>query len=159
MKRILTTLAALGALLSLQGKTLPVNLVPQPREMTLDKGTFKVPGAPVSYDILLGEPSAELIRAFAGRISMLTGESSKVSAKALKKGFVFSRNPAIPAEGYDLIIDGKAVKVAVSDYKGLVNALATIAQLMPEDFFRDATAPKAEWQLPQLSIKDARRLG
>ena len=159
MKRILTTLFALAAMLGLQAKTLPVNIIPQPREMTLEKGTFKVSGAPVSYDILLGTESTDLVRAFAARISTLTGQASKVSAKPGKKGFVFTRNAAVPAEGYNLTIDGKCAKVEISDYKGLINALATLAQLMPEDFFRETTAPKAEWLLPQLAIKDAPRFG
>ncbi len=160
MKRLLLLfIAGLTLLSGVQAKQIPVHIVPSPNRMALGSGTFKAAGENVSYDLALGTPSADVIRAFAERLSMLTGKTSKLSHKPGRNGFVFRYDGQIPAEGYNLDIDGKAAVVAVSDYKGLLNALATLAQLMPAEFFGTSPAPKAQWQLPRLSIQDAPRFG
>jgi hypothetical protein len=50
MKRILTTLLALGALIGLEAKQIPVNIVPQPNQIEIDRGSYTIAGVPVSYD-------------------------------------------------------------------------------------------------------------
>ena len=159
MKRLALLFLSLAAAVGLQAKSAPVNLIPQPKEVTYGTGVFKAAGAPVSFDYTLDKASSDLVRAFADRLSLLSGKPSKVTAKAGKKGFVFTKDGPLPAEGYNLVIDGKAVKVTAADYKGLVNAFATLAQLLPEDFFREAPAPKTDWVLPQITVKDAPRFG
>ena len=160
MKKILAALILLAAATAAHAaKTVPVNIIPRPNDITLGSGTFKVPGAPVSYDFALSINSVHLIKDFADRLGTLTGKPCKISGKVGKKGFIFTRDNLIPAEGYNLDITGNAVTVAVSDYKGLVNALQTIAQLLPLEYFGSEPAPKADWLLPQLSIKDAPRFG
>ena len=158
MKKVLATLVLVClATAAFAAKQLPVNIIPRPNEMTISSGTFKVSGAPVSYDRALSQESVNTICSFAVRLSTLTGKDSKISGKPLKKGFVFTRDNLIPQEGYRLEIDGKAVKVAVSDYKGLMNALQTLAQLFPTEYFLGKPAPRAQWLLPQLTINDAPR--
>ena len=157
MKRILTTLLALGALIGLEAKQIPVNIVPQPNQIEIDRGSYKIAGVPVSYDRAMDRRSVDLVRHFTHRLETLTGKEMKISAKPGKKGFVFSRDNLIPAEGYRLDIDGKAVKIAAPDYKGFLNALQTLAQLMPLEYFKGLPAPRADWQLPQVSIQDAPR--
>ena len=157
MKRIIILLLAIGACIGLDARQYPIHLIPQPESLETGKGTFKAAGAAVSYDRTLDTSSVNLIQNFAAKLTRLTGKVSVPNPKPGKKGFVFTRDYQIPAEGYRLSIENKVVRISASDFKGFLNAVETIAQLMPVAWFKNVPAPGEDWQLPQLKIEDKPR--
>lgn len=141
-------------------------IIPYPQDVQINKGSFNVKGAQLTCDSSFDDEEFHQLQAFADNLSSCCGRRSTV-AKTIKlkdtvqngkvKGFIFLHDVAVPAEGYSLVIKSSAVIVATSDYKGLINALQTIRQLLPVSIYTATEDTGSRWALPCCTVKDAPR--
>ena len=161
MKRILliATLAALASCAAEVRQRNVLDVVPYPNEVIAGEGVFDAKGAVVTYDSTLDDASANVIRAFAQKLSAVSGVQSVAEEGDAQEGFVFVYNEAIPAEAYTLNVTPEAVRVEASALRGFNYAIQTIKQLLPVEIFGNATASSVQWTMPCLTINDAPRFG
>ena len=168
MNRIRTKLAILLALIPLAGfaKDPVIRIVPQPESIELQKGTFKAIGASVNCDASFDVRTRSAVQDFAARMSLVTGKVSSFavpigivsSAEAgAIKGFVFIRDGRVADEGYSIEIGKKAVTVRASGFNGVLYAIETIKQMLPEAVYGKAVNVSADWYLPCAVITDKPR--
>ena len=165
MKKILLLIALLAPMAAL-AKTPVLQITPQPREVTLGKGSFNVRGAGFNYDSSLEERTVKAIGTLADDISAATGKVSsvaiatgvKASADAAKiKGVFFLKDGSLPEEDYRIEIAHKGVKVTASSHNGFFYAVQTLRQMLPTGVYKGKAGGK--WKLPCGVISDGPRFG
>ena len=143
-----------------------ISIIPQPERIELQKGTFKANGASINCDAAFDARSRTAVQDFAARMSIVTGKVSSfavpigiaASAEAGSiKGFVFIRDTRMGDEEYRIEIGKKATKVYASEYNGVLYAITTLKQMLPEAIFSTALAEDADWHLPCAVISDKPR--
>ena len=143
-----------------------LNIIPQPESIELQKGTFKAIGASINCDASFDARSRTAVQDFAARMSIVTGKVSSfavpigivASAEAGSiKGFVFIRDTRLGDEEYRIEIGKKATKVYASAYNGVLYAITTLKQMLPEAIFGTALVEDADWNLPCAVISDKPR--
>ena len=143
-----------------------ISIVPQPERIELQKGTFKAIGASVNCDAAFDARSRTAVQDFAARMSLVSGKvisfavpiGIAASAEAGSiKGFVFIRDTRLGDEEYRIEIGKKATKVYAAAYNGLLYAITTLKQMLPEAIFSTAPATGADWHLPCAVISDKPR--
>ncbi len=152
--------------LSLSAKDPVIRIVPQPERIELQKGTFKAVGAAINCDASFDSRSRAAVQDFAARLSLASGKVSSFAvpvgivsaAESGKiKGFVFIREASLGDEEYRIEIGQKAAKVYASAYNGVLYALATLKQMLPEAIYGTVLADDADWYLPCAVISDRPR--
>lgn len=168
MDRIRTTLTILFFLLPLAvfAKEPVIRIVPQPASIELQGGTFKAIGASVNCDAAFDEASRTVAQDFAARMSLVTGKVSSfavpfgisASAEAGKlKGFVFIRDTRLADEEYRIEIGRKSTVVRAAGFHGVLYAVETIKQMLPEAIYGKSVGVSADWRLPCAMISDRPR--
>ncbi len=159
MKRIILTLAVVAVASCAQEvvKNDVLNVVPYPNDVQFGEGVFNAKGAAVTLDEVIEEPAADVIKAFAEKLSAVTTVESAVSIGAAESGFVFVNNAAVPSEAYVIDVTPQMVKVQASDLRGFNYAVQTLKQMLPVEIFAGKPAPKASFAIPCVSINDAPR--
>ena len=159
MKRIILTLAVVAVASCAQEvvKNDVLNVVPYPNDVQFGEGVFNAKGAAVTLDEVIEEPAADVIKAFAEKLSAVTTVESAVSTGAAESGFVFVNNAAVPSEAYVIDVTPQMVKVQASDLRGFNYAVQTLKQMLPVEIFAGQPAPKASFAIPCVSINDAPR--
>ena len=145
----------------------PVNIIPYPQSVTMQKGSFNARGAQFNCDPALDAATQKAISAFAIRLSKASGRVSSFATpvglaatarKGAAKGFAFYGDPSLKSEAYTITVTKKAVVVTAADRSGFLNAIQTLKQLMPVDIYGNKTASdKVKWNMPCLTIHDAPR--
>ena len=79
-----------------------IRVVPYPNEVTVGNGSFDAQGASVTYDAVLDEATVNVIKAFAEKLSFVSGTQNAVSAGKSDEGFVFVYNASLSSEAYTL---------------------------------------------------------
>ena len=143
-----------------------IDIVPQPVRVVLQKGSFKAIGASVNCDAAFDAMSRAAVQDFAAKMSLVSGKVSSfavpigiaASAEAgAIKGFVFIRDTNMQDEEYRIEIGKKAVKVYAAAYNGVLYAITTLKQMLPEAIFGTTPAVDADWHLPCAIIADMPR--
>ena len=143
-----------------------IDIVPQPVRVVLQKGSFKAIGASVNCDAAFDAMSRAAVQDFAARMSLVSGKVSSfavpigiaASAEAgAIKGFVFIRDTNMDDEEYRIEIGKKAVKIYAAAYNGVLYAITTLKQMLPEAIFGTTPAVDADWHLPCAIIADMPR--
>ena len=143
-----------------------LDIIPQPESIELQKGTFKAIGASINCDAAFDVRSRTAVQDFAARMSVVTGKVSSfavpigivASAEAGSiKGFAFIRDTRLDDEEYRIEIGKKATKVYASAYNGVLYAITTLKQMLPEAIYGTALAEDADWHLPCAVISDKPR--
>ena len=143
-----------------------IDIVPQPVRVVLQKGSFKAIGASVNCDAAFDAMSRAAVQDFAARMSLVSGKVSSfavpigiaASAEAgAIKGFVFIRDTNMQDEEYRIEIGKKAVKIYAAAYNGVLYAITTLKQMLPEAIFGTTPAVDADWHLPCAIIADMPR--
>jgi len=141
-----------------------LQITPQPREVAVEKGTFRVKGAGFNYVSGLEDRTVKAIAQLADDISGATGRMSSIAEAAgvsaatpasELKGFYFITDKSLPAENYNLEISRKGVKVTASDHNGFFYAIQTIRQMLPVGNYTGKAGGK--WKLPRGRISDGPR--
>ncbi len=165
--RLIILSAALSLLpLASTAKDPVIHIVPQPERIELQKGTFKAAGASINCDAAFDTRSRAAVQDFAARLSIASGKVSSfavpvgiaASAEAGSiRGFVFIRDASLGDEEYRIEIGSKAAKVYASEYNGVLYAVTTLKQMLPEAVYGGALADDADWHLPCAVISDKPR--
>ena len=138
-------------------------IIPYPQEVTINKGSFNVRGASFTCEEGISQEEYNNIAMLADIIAGRTERSSSVAKtimlkesaqKGAVKGFIFYKDASIPSEGYRITVTTKSAQVVTSDYKGLVNALWTIRQMLPSNIYSENSQERARWSLPCCVIND-----
>ena len=159
MKKILL-LSALIAIAScsqpeIQETTLDV--VPHPNAVSQIEGTFNAASASVYFGKDLDERSEAAVKAFANQLFLTAKSKGSVVEGTSAKGFVFELDNALAHEEYIIVISKNKALVKASGLNGFNYAIQTIKQMLPVEIYGKVPAPKADWTLPCLEIKDAPR--
>ena len=150
MKKLLLTLAAGIVLCSCGSHDPQIAIVPYPNHLEAGRGTYRVTDRPVTCDSRTDERTQRAVVGFAARLATVTGEMPA-------SGIRFVTDESLPAEGYELNVDGEGIEVRASQFPGFLYALQSLGQLLPAAVYGTEPAPDAAWEVPCVKIADAPR--
>ena len=159
MKKLLLTLAA-GIVLCSCGLHDPqIAIVPYPNHLEAGRGTYRVTDRPVTCDSRTDERTQRAVVGFAARLATVTGGTNPVTVadEMPASGIRFVTDESLPAEGYELNVDGEGIEVRASQFPGFLYALQSLGQLLPAAVYGTEPAPDAAWEVPCVKIADAPR--
>lgn len=157
MKKIVT-LMAMAALLASCCKTVAetnVNVIPHPASVEVYEGELEVAGATFKVDEALGERALTAINGFEAQLAAASAKASGTS----KVQFVFKADQKLAHEEYSIEVCCKKVVVKASDLNGVLYAIETIKQMLPEEIYTAQAAAEEDWELPYMKIQDKPRFG
>ena len=158
MKHILlSTIALISVLSCTKPEPASINVVPYPNKVEMKAGAFNLAGADLFYGEDLDDASKNIISAFAGQLSKVTGTESGVMEGKTGKGIVFTLDTTMPCEAYKLKIKGNGIQVKASDMRGFNYAVQTIKQMLPVEIYGSGLAENKEWTVKCCVIEDAPR--
>lgn len=143
---------------SLPGADQTLDLIPYPRQLTLQEGTLAV-----SELTAIGhadEATARYAASFAEQLRLTAGISlATTDAQPSGKAIRMATDATLPHEAYRLSVGAEGVDITAADSAGFFYALQTLRQLMPRAFYGHEAAPEGtEWTLPCLDIEDEPQL-
>lgn len=100
----------------------------------------------------------EYVSEFAAQLANASGISLAVreSGDVAANGEIWlNTNAALPAEGYTLTVSDENIVIEAANKAGFFYALQTLKQLLPREFFGNATGNNPEWSIPYVSITDS----
>lgn len=132
-----------------------INVIPHPASVEIYEGGLDVSGASFKADEALGEYALKAISAFEGQ---LASASSKASGSS-KAQFIFKEVPDLAEEEYSIESCGNKVVIKAAGLNGVLYAIETIKQMLPEEIHTAQAADEQEWKLPYMKIQDKPRFG
>ena len=159
MKKLLFTLAAGIVLCSCGSHDPQIAIVPYPNHLETGRGTYRVTDRPVTCDSRTDERTQRAVVGFAARLATVTGGTNPVTVadEVPASGIRFVTDESLPAEGYELNVDGEGIEVRASQFPGFLYALQSLEQLLPAAVYGTEPAPDAAWEVPCVKIADAPR--
>ena len=159
MKKLLLTLAAGIVLCSCGSHDPQIAIVPYPNHLETGRGTYRVTDRPVTCDSRTDERTQRAVVGFAARLATVTGGTNPVTVadEVSASGIRFVTDESLPAEGYELNVDGEGIEVRASQFPGFLYALQSLEQLLPAAVYGTEPAPDAAWEVPCVKIADAPR--
>ena len=159
MKKLLLTLAAGIVLCSCGSHDPQIAIVPYPNHLETGRGTYRVTDRPVTGDSRTDERTQRAVVGFAARLATVTGGTNPVTVadEVPASGIRFVTDESLPAEGYELNVDGEGIEVRASQFPGFLYALQSLEQLLPAAVYGTEPAPDAAWEVPCVKIADAPR--
>ncbi|MFB9904355.1 beta-N-acetylhexosaminidase [Allokutzneria oryzae] len=129
------------------------HLVPQPLSAVLGAGVTRLPAElPVHLDVP-EEERAAVLRALA----LLPVTSRVVDGAAVVR--VLLRSGVTAAEGYVLDVTEAGVAITATDVSGVVYAVQTLRQLLPDAAYRQAAPANTPWIVPVIRVEDSPGFG
>ena len=159
MKKLLLTLAAGIVLCSCGSHDPQIAIVPYPNHLETGRGTYRVTDRPVTWARRTDERTQRAVVGFAARLATVTGGTNPVTVadEVPASGIRFVTDESLPAEGYELNVDGEGIEVRASQFPGFLYALQSLEQLLPAAVYGTEPAPDAAWEVPCVKIADAPR--
>lgn len=159
MKKLLLTLAAGIVFCSCGSHDPQIAIVPYPNHLETGRGTYRVTDRPVTCDSRTDERTQRAVVGFAARLATVTGGTNPVTVadEVPASGIRFVTDESLPAEGYELNVDGEGIEVRASQFPGFLYALQSLEQLLPAAVYGTELAPDAAWEVPCVKIADAPR--
>ena len=159
MKKLLLTLAAGIVLCSCGSHDPQIAIVPYPNHLETGRGTYRVTDRPVTCDSRTDERTQRAVVGFAARLATVTGGTNPVTVadEVPASGIRFVTDESLPAEGYELNVDGEGIEVRASQFPGFLYALQSLEQLLPAAVYGTEPAPDAACEVPCVKIADAPR--
>lgn len=136
-----------------------IAIVPYPNHLEAGRGTYRVTDRPVTCDSRTDERTQRAVVGFAARLATVTGGTNPVTVadEMPASGIRFVTDESLPAEGYELNVDGEGIEVRASQFPGFLYALQSLGQLLPAAVYGTEPAPDAAWEVPCVRIADAPR--
>ena len=133
--------------------------MPYPNHLETGRGTYRVTDRPVTCDSRTDERTQRAVVGFAARLATVTGGKNPVTVadEVPASGIRFVTDESLPAEGYELNVDGEGIEVRASQFPGFLYALQSLEQLLPAAVYGTEPAPDAAWEVPCVKIADAPR--
>ena len=139
-------------------KELPVNIIPQPVELSTQTGSWKLtPKADVVCNNGEALAIAELL---VKKLNQSTGydlEAKQSNKGAIKLCLNSEIDSKIGDEGYTLNSTSKGVTICANKPAGLFYGMQTFMQLLPNEI-ESVSAVEADWEVPLVSIVDYPKL-
>ena len=159
MKKLLLTLAAGIVLCSCGSHDPQIAIVPYPNHLETGRGTYRVTDRPVTCDSRTDERTQRAVVGFAARLATVTGGTNPVTVadEVPASGIRFVTDESLPAEGYELNVDGEGIEVRASQFPGFLYSLQSLEQLLPAAVYGTEPEPDAAWEVPCVKIADAPR--
>ena len=159
MKKLLLTLADGIVLCSCGSHDPQIAIVPYPNHLEAGRETYRVTDRPVTCDSRTDERTQRAVVGFAARLATVTGGTNPVTVadEMPASGIRFVTDESLPAEGYELNVDGEGIEVRASQFPGFLYALQSLGQLLPAAVYGTEPAPDAAWEVPCVKIADAPR--
>lgn len=132
-------------------------IVPCPQSVVWNPGQFNLAGATVTCDPAIGEKSIAAVTKFATRLSEATGKDSIIKITKSGRGISFENDPSLEAENYTLDVRKNGITIKAPDYNGIIYAIATLKQLMPEEIYGTDRKVNVKWEVRCCSISDGPR--
>ena len=132
-----------------------VNIIPKPTSVTMKKGSFQLKdGMAIGYSEASLKPAAQylqemLTRATGLQIKVKTGKGKIQLALTPSNG-----NEEGLDESYELVSDKTGVLVTAQNYRGIINGIATLRQLLPDEIENQTCVDGVVWSIPAVSIQD-----
>ena len=138
-----------------------VNIIPKPTKVTEREGSFALP-----KDLTIGYNHASLAPAAAYLQEILTRSTELLVRSKAGKGRIQLTLilPDETNEDYELLSDKKGVLITAHSYRGIINGIATLRQLLPVEVEQDKMMRNPEkngkgsdgrWEVPAVSIQDS----
>ena len=136
-----------------------IAIVPYPNHLEAGRGTYRVTDRPVTCDSRTDERTQRAVVGFAARLATVPGGTNPVTVadEMPASGIRFVTDESLPAEGYELNVDGEGIEVRASQFPGFLYALQSLGQLLPAAVYGTEPAPDAAWEVPCVKIADAPR--
>ena len=116
--------------------TAEVNIIPKPTSIVEHEGTFLLKeGQTIGYNDPALEPAAIYLQE---TLTRDTGLSFKIKAGRGKIQLSLTPSPSPVGEGsennesYELVSDKKGILITADSYRGIINGIATLRQLLPQ---------------------------
>ncbi len=149
--KLMIAATAIAAAACSQAKPEAPEIIPQPAEITVSDGSFKVAGASFTIGENIPAEAVKAIEDFRGDLETVTGR--KTGDKA---GFTFTLNENLGPEAYALKVTPAGVSVEAAAFNGFFYAIQSIKQMLPSEIY-GKTRAKAAWVLPCVDIMDSPR--
>lgn len=139
-------------------------ITPNPLSAEMLKGGMRVAGVSVKCDPSIGASGVSAISRFAADLSLACGKTCVVSTpvglaasveNGSAKGLVFLKDASMSDEQYSISIDHKIAVVTAGASEGIIHALQTLRQLLPESIRSGIPAEGDKWVLPCCIINDS----
>ena len=136
----------------------PFSVIPQPASVTLGDGWFELTGADFYVDPALGDAGVEVARGLADRLCEVSYLRSRVKVGTPRRPAVRLVSGTVTAspDSYRLTVDSTGVTVTASTRSGLLDAVQTLAQMLPASFF-DRDTRGQRYRVPYAVIEDSPR--
>ena len=145
--------------LTAQSKTIgQIQIIPQPNNITLTKGTFLLSNK-TSIQYRGGYEAKTIADKLAAMLSRSSGFQFQVSSSAKASTvivFQLDKKPKDIAESYKVSVKSHQVVISASSAQGLFYGLQTIRQLFPAAIESENTLATS-WTIPCVEIEDAPR--
>ena len=132
-----------------------VNVIPHPASVQVYDGDLDIAGAAFKADEALGERALAAINGFESQLVAATGKAAGSS----KAQFVFKADDKLACEEYTIDVCCRKVVVKASGLNGVLYAIETIKQMLPEEVYTAQAAADEDWELPYMKIQDKPRFG
>ena len=132
-----------------------VNVIPHPASVKVYEGELDIAGAAFKADKALGERALTAIEGFENQLVAATGMASGSS----KAQFVFKADDKLACEEYTVDVCCNKVVVKASGLNGVLYALETMKQMLPEEIYTAQADADEDWELPYMKIQDKPRFG
>ena len=129
-----------------------VNIIPKPTVVTEKEGEFLLKdGLTIGANDASLTPAAEYLQEMLTRATGLN-----IKAKGKKGKIQLSIvSPDENDESYELQADKKGILITAHSYRGIINGIATLRQLLPNEIESKHRVSGVEWTVPAVSIQDS----
>ena len=154
IRHLLACLAFMGCGVASAQNALPVNIIPQPVQMEQTQGVFVLPQKIViAYDSSLSEQAKylqDILAQSTARVAVLKEGKTKGDIV-----LTIDATGQMKAEGYNLSVTTKGVKIVGADVNGAFYGIQSLLQLFPAEIYSKSWERNTQWQAPCVEISDA----
>ena len=139
-------------LMSIAASFAEVNIIPKPTSITEQTGTFYLKdGLNIGTNDASLKPAAEYLQEMLTRATGLTikakGKKGKIQLTLLA--------PDENDESYELVSGKAGIQITAHSYRGIINGIATLRQLLPNEIESKNLVKDVEWKVPAVTVKDS----
>jgi hexosaminidase len=139
-------------------KFAPLNVIPQPVEISRSGGTFTL--NKTTQWVAQDEASKSVIEFYSSKLKQSTGLELTISKEEPQSNFIsLNINPSMPGgkEAYALSVTKNFIYLSGGSEQGLFYGLQTLLQLLPPYIESSSMVKKPNWNIPVVEIKDQPR--
>ncbi|MBO4590045.1 MAG: beta-N-acetylhexosaminidase [Bacteroidaceae bacterium] len=144
-----------------------VNIIPKPLNVTEREGTFRLrDGLTIGYNDPSLAPAATYLQEMLSRATgfrIKTAKKGRIQLTLIptpesshQEGELFpSTEETKELEDYELVSDKTGIRITAASYRGIINGIATLRQLLPNEIESMTKVEGVAWNVPAVSIQDS----